>query len=294
MKKMILVGLASVTGFTATCTAGLFLWVAISTSGAATEADKFLGVLSEGEIGLAYKATSSEFQAEQDEGAFGKIFKILNLTEHQLESWRDRSVAGRGIVVLQGSFKEKGLTDHKFTIEMTKEEGEWKVRSVFDRPRIGIGPGAWFQYVPSYRELERLTKKSLMEFDRGVQAGDFSDFYDSMSVGFRLEIPRGTLLRVYQHFIDDQIEFSGLIDSELVLGEPTEFERDKNGDILVVTGYYPTETRFVPFSLRYRYEHPNWKLYRVFVEKPRTTPPASMLGEVPLDAPKRAEALNHS
>ena len=294
MKKTILVGLVLVTGFTATCTAGLFLWVAISTSGAATEADKFLGVLSDGEIGSAYRATSSEFQSEQDERTFGEIFKTLSLTEYVLEPWRDRYVAGRGVAVIQGSFKEKGFTDHKFTIEMTKEGREWKVRSVFDRPRVGIGPGAWFQYVPSHRELEKLTKKTLLEFDRGVQAGDFSDFYDMMSIGFRLEIPRGTLLRVFQQFIDDQIKFPGLIDSDLVLGEPTELERDKNGDILVVTGYYPIEALFVPFSLRYRYEHPKWKLYRVLVEKPQAIPPVSMQREIPPDAPESAAALIHS
>lgn len=272
MRKGILAGLATGVGLIAACIGGLFIWVAVSTNEAAAAADKFLATLVIGDTASAYRSTASEFQAEQDERVFGMTFQSLGLSDYELAPWRDRSVERQGTSVIQGSLTENDLIDREFTVHMVREDGDWKVLSLFDPPRTGLGPGAWFRHVPPDEELERLTKESLLEFDRGVKAGDFADFFDTLALGFRLEITLSRIQTAYQHFIDDRIDLSGVADADLVLGELAVLERDKIGDILVVSGYYPIEPLPVPFTLRYRYEHPDWKLYRIFIEEPRADP----------------------
>ena len=273
MKRFLLVSLTGLIGFMGACTGGLFLWVAVTTGDSAVAAESFLSLIEDGRTHDAYLATASPFREAQDEATFVKFMQRLDIRNYSLEPWRDRMLERWDQAFFRGTLDQRPWYDDPrtlpFRLDMLKEAGEWKVVSFTGRGRVLVGAGAWFSQIPNDEDLGEMSRDTFLAFDRAVKAGDFAEFYENMSLAFKIGVPLFQLQAAYQRFIDNEIDVSGVADLEPVFDKLPSINRSRDlGDVLVVSGYFPTAPSPIPFVLRYRYEHPRWALYKFLVKFP--------------------------
>ena len=260
------------------CAGGLMIWTAISTGDSAAAADAFLIAIAQERYQDAYAAASSEFRAAQNEEAFINVASRVDLSQYTLDRWRDRRLESSGKTKIEGKINqapwfEGGTQTIKFVVDMVDEDGEWKVLSFTGPWRsppnfFELGPGTWFRQTPTDSQLIDATREVLLGFDQAVKVGDFTEFYDSLSFAFRSDRPVSMLQDAYQHFIDKEIDLSGVSGVDPVFIEATKLDRSRLTDIMVVRGFYPIEPQPVPFVIRFIYEHPDLKVFRIGVDEP--------------------------
>lgn len=68
---------------------------------------------------------------------------------------------------------------------------------------------------------------------------------------------------VFKPFVDQQMDFTVLQALAPVFSKPPGLNSD---ELLVLTGYYPSQPSVTYFTLKFTYEHPAWKLAGVNVQ----------------------------
>ena len=297
-----LVSLIGVLGVMAACSGGLLLWVAVDTADSGEKAEQFLDLLGDGKGVEAYAVTASAFQEEESEDLFVEFAVTVGQPlRYELRPWRDRTLERRGKVRFKGTLLEGYGIDIDFFLDLTQENGEWKVIAFTDIWRRDAGPGMWFKLVPGVAELTRLANGSVRAFAKAIANNDLKGFYENeMSSAFKQQTAFATFEIAYQHFFDKEIDISGVADVDPVFNEdlynrlwgdapnPSEYcpieKLDELGriiecskpevnpflypDRLEVAGFYPLEPKPVPFNLTYTYDHPNWAIFRIGVFEP--------------------------
>ena len=264
--KGVLIVVVGATLLFSACAGGLFLWVALGTAEIAEEADRFLSLLAAGRTQEAYLSTSDGFRAEQDEPKFTDVIGRVGVTGHELQPWRDRTLASDGRMRFGAMLMSEGGGRTAATMELVKEGDDWKVLSLTGPRRVGIGPGAWFRQRLSEKEAQMLSSRTLLDFDKALKMEDFSEFFGNMSMAFRVEASPRQLQAAFQHLIDDGLDLSGVAESEAKLDRPPSLIGSGIGDISIVSGQYPIEPDPIRFRFQYSYQHPKWKLYKLNVE----------------------------
>ena len=267
-KRFALGLLAGGLGLIAACVGGLFLWVAVATDDAAAEADSFLRLLVLDNTREAYLSTSIEFRGTQEQGRFEEEIRLLGLAEYELQTWRDRTVAREGNILLWGKMGNNRDAEQTFHVQLVEEGDDWKVRSFVDLRRSEVGPGAWFRQAPGEEELHRMTDFTIGRFIDAVENGSIREFWEQSSLGMRITIGETVFKNAYQYFIDDQIDISAVRDVEAVFDGFPVLGRAQISDTFAISGYYPMEPSPVAFKFTYIYRHPNWGLYRILVKEP--------------------------
>lgn|GEM_PF-2970307 len=279
-KKIILRSLIAVILVISACTGTMFSWVALDTNDSATEADKFLLMLHERKTAEAYEnTTTAHFKALQSLDDFDKVMDLLGLPlTYRLNVWRDRTLELSNRSRIRGTLLDLGGQDVKFTVDMVREQGDWKVNAFVDDARSGVGPGAWFKQIPLRDDLHELTGETIALFRAAVEAGNMESFYDYMSDSFTIGITLERLQQAYQPYVDADVDLMGIQDlvpvylelpifTDVSIGfDPDDFEVIQ--DVMVLEGYYPLEPLPVPFKFSYVYEHPDWKLFQFLVRQP--------------------------
>ncbi len=279
-KKIILRSLIAVILVISACTGTMFSWVALDTNDSATEADDFLLMLHDRKTAEAYDSTTTaHFRAMQSREDFNDVMDLLGLPlTYRLNVWRDRTLELSNRSRIRGTLIDLGGQDVKFTVDMVREQGDWKVNAFVDDARDGVGPGAWFKQIPLRDNLYQITGETIRVFREGIEAGDMADFYAYMSDSFTIGISVERLQQAYQPYINANIDLTGIQELEPVYLElpaftdvavgfdPDDFEVIQ--DVMVIEGYYPLEPLPVPFKFSYVYEHPEWKLFQFLVREP--------------------------
>ena len=117
--------------------------------------------------------------------------------------------------------------------------------------------------IPSEVELKAMTLESLLDFNKSVQAGDFTVLYDSLSKIWQDQTTPAKLKALFQSFVDKEIDISPIKKVEPVFNKPAEIDSD---EVLIVRGYYPTKPKRVIFQLKYYSENSNWKLVGIKID----------------------------
>jgi hypothetical protein len=141
------------------------------------------------------------------------------------------------------------------------------------------------QSVPSERELKTLTRESLLNFNRAIQAQDFTAFHKQISAVWREQITPATLKGIFQTFIEQEIDLAPVASLEPVFDQPAAIDDD---GVLVVQGHYPTRPSVVQFRLKYLKEKSAWRLVGIKVDVKPSSEPG---GSVPSEREARALAL---
>lgn len=279
-KKIILRSLIVVIMAIATCTTSMFTWVALDTNDSAGEAERFLHLLHERKTAEAYQdTTTAHFRALQTPEDFDKMMDLLGLPlTYRLDVWRDRTLELSNRSRIRGTLIDLGGQDVKFTVDMVREQGDWKVNAFVDDDRANVGPGAWFKQIPLREDLNALTADTIKTFREAIEAGDMGGFYRHMSDSFTIGITLERLQEAYQPYINADVDLTGIETLEPTYHELPVFQDVPLGideedffvvqDVMVLEGHYPLKPKPVPFKFSYVYEHPEWKLFQFQVRQP--------------------------
>lgn len=135
--------------------------------------------------------------------------------------------------------------------------------------------------VPPEQELKALVRDSLLAFHKAIQVRDFKGFQLEISSAWRKQITAEELEKVFQSFVDQQIDLSGVANTDPVFSEASSVS--KTG-VLLTQGMYPTSPTRIDFRLQYVQEEGAWKLFAIKIEA-KPAQPAAALSDPVSDAP---------
>jgi hypothetical protein len=235
----------------------LLYWVFTATGEAALAADRLLIQVREGKIAEAYDSTATDLRAQQNLDAFTADVKALGLTRYASSDWSSRSIVNDE-ATLEGVVRTRDGDRVPLRVTLVKQAGAWRVASLTSsRYPGGSRPTA----IPPEDQLRRLARKTLLDFNRGVARGDFTDFHATLSRPFQEQKTPAELKELFRGFLGKQIDLSGIDEVDPVFDAP---ELDPEG-VLKLSGFYPAKPSRVAFQLKYVYERPSWKLLGIHV-----------------------------
>jgi hypothetical protein len=221
--------------------------------------EQFLTRVGQGKVAEAYAATADGFRGQLDEAAFAGAVRQLGLSEYATVYWYSRHIENQEGTA-EGTVTTKSGGTKPVSIRLVRESGNWKVAGVryggVDLVTVQTLPS-----VPSEDELKRMVTASLLDFNRAIRSGDFAAFYDKLSAVWKKQTTPGELQKVFQEFIDKNIDISAIVGVQPRVTPPAVNEKD----ILVVAGHYPTQPSQVRFELEYARDRDGWKLTSIGV-----------------------------
>ena len=267
MKKGLLLALLASVGLIAACLGSIFLTASVRTAQHADGADRFLAMVATGDFDEAYASASADFRAEQDEERFTSIVADVGLTGYTLESWPRRNLPREGRVEISGTISSSDGRTIPMIMTLSSESGGWRVSSLTDAGRRGVGPGAWFRTAPLENEFRQLSGQTQADIKRWVASGEFSELNGTMFSAFKTFSSPSLIHRVYRPFIEPGIDLDELLTIDPVFDDSPDLLRWRYGDLLVVSGHYQVERQPIPLRYLYRYIHPEWKLFAVQIRE---------------------------
>ena len=267
IKRALAIAALAVVAGIASCTGVHFLYVFVSTADSADLADRYLTALGEGRFSEAYQLTSTTFREEQSPEAFADVMEVLSMVGHELDSWENRTLDHNRFNIYTGTLETGAGRTLPFMMELVEGDGEWRVQTLTGPGRHDVGPGAWFRQVPKDATLKRRVRETMLAFDEAVRNRDLLRFYDTMWTT-RTAISYWKFEAAFQHFLDDDVDLSGVQGVEPELVDQPYLDRTSEGTLLVVNGRFDAEGGQVPFTFRYKYEHPGWRLFNINVGRP--------------------------
>ena len=240
-------------------------------------ADDFFQKISEARFQEAYDSTAFGFQAQTDFSSFQATAKELGLSTGTIaRNWLSEQRAAED-VQLTGELLS--ATGSKVPVRLTliRERKAWRVFALHTPTENGrkeedifslVGKGSSFNSsanhaLPSLKNLQILTARSLILFNRAAQQGDFADFYNNVSLLWQSQLTVTQLRQAFQPFIDSKADISAIQKLQPVFDVPPEISSE---GILTLDGHYETTPHQVSFSLRFIFEFPCWKLYGIKVQ----------------------------
>ena len=139
--------------------------------------------------------------------------------------------------------------------------------------------------VPSEKVLRALTFEAMQAFDKAVEAKDFTAFHKQISALWREQITPAKLKKIFQSFIDQEIDLEPVLQMDPEFDQPAVIDKD---GVLVIQGHYATHPSAVQFRLKYVNEKSAWRLMGIKVD---VKPTAAPRGKVPSEREARALAL---
>lgn len=114
--------------------------------------------------------------------------------------------------------------------------------------------------IPSNDEMQDIVKKTLLDFNDGLQKEDFTDFYDTISKTWQKQTSPTKLKSSFQGFIDGDADLSPIKPMTAKFTTGPETVRELGMKMLKVNGEYPTSPITTTFELKYIVEKNEWKL----------------------------------
>lgn len=232
--------------------AAIIYFAFAATKPVVTASDEFLDLLAQGKTAEAYASCASGLHARLDEPSFTEAVKKLGLTEYKESSWNKRNINNDDGMV-EGTITKKDGSSTPATIRLVHEGGKWKVSGV----RVGGAELTSLQRMPDDDDLQRIVRKTLLDFDKAVKLKDFTDFHAAIAESWKKEITAKDLQQTFHEFIDKEISLSGVSDLRAIFAEPPKIDDD---GVLKMQGHYATRPLQVNFELRYMHEAPGWRL----------------------------------
>lgn len=267
LRRTLLFSLIGSIIFVFTCTGANFALVYFTTSDSAQTADMFLKTISAGNLNESYELASGDFKQAQSLDKFIDMITGADITGYKLTEWQHRTLDSSDKNIYTGTLSGRLNKSMPFNLRVVKELGVWKLFSLTGPGRYGVGPGAWFRQVPGNTELQLLTKNTMSDFEEAVREKSFVEFYSNMWT-FRSSISLWKFQATFEKFIQNNIDLSSTNNIAPTFIDDPSLERSPSGTLLVTNGTFDTQNGQVPFTFRYLYDHPNWKLININVGFP--------------------------
>lgn len=256
----------------------LLIFTGCHRDGDPSEAAKvFFDRLAHGKVKEAYDSGAFGFQTLQSPVAFESNAREMGLVGSKSVQLQPAVIDGRMAKI---TVEVTPATGEKSTLIVTleREHGDWRIYAIKTPRSIEtgivenrftlVGKGLAFndatnQPMPDDKTVRRLTKDSLLEFNKAIRAHEFKDFYDSVSTAWQAQLTEKQLQTAFQGFIDKDVDISGIKDLEPVYDGIPIVSSD---GLLLVSGHFDTKPVVVIFSLKFMYELPDWKLFGLDVD----------------------------
>jgi hypothetical protein len=216
--------------------------------------DAFLDRLGQGKVAEAYASTAGGLRDQQDEASFGSAVKYVGLADCVSVSWHRRARMNRDGSV-EGTVTTRDGKTRAVALRLAEEAGMWKVAAVRCR-------GIDLAEVPPEADLRGMATEVLLEFNKAVKAGDFTQFHARTSAPWKKQITPQKMQEAFQKFIDNHIDIGAIKEVEPRFDPPAPADED---GVLVVKGHYPTRPSQVHYTLEYLRESGAWKLLGIHV-----------------------------
>jgi hypothetical protein len=119
--------------------------------------------------------------------------------------------------------------------------------------------------VPSDDEAQEMVKTTLLDFNKGIQKEDFTDFYDTISRTWKKEITPQKFNEAFAEFIEKKIDLSDISSEEADFSPSPSVAKEQGFDMLTLAGEYETSPTKTKFELKYIPQGKDWKLSRIRV-----------------------------
>ncbi|MBN1898501.1 MAG: hypothetical protein JW827_06960 [Spirochaetes bacterium] len=139
-----------------------------------------------------------------------------------------------------------------------QKDGLWRM-TVDGVDLIKLGTS---RQIPDQKKLVNMTKQAMTVFARSIKKKNFTGFYNFVSKLWQAQTNPKQLQSYFQVFIDKKIDLTPLSLIDPVFSKEPGF--NENG-FLVLEGYYPGQT-VTYFTIKYIYEHPEWKVVGIYVK----------------------------
>ncbi|MGI9054232.1 MAG: hypothetical protein ACR2F2_00375 [Pyrinomonadaceae bacterium] len=120
--------------------------------------------------------------------------------------------------------------------------------------------------VPSEREMEKLTKATLLDFNDAIQGGDFTDFHSKISSVWKKTSTPETFNQGFKEFIDKKIDISDVKNKNGVFDPQPTVKRKSGYKVLSAKGRYESSPLPTRFETEYIEEDGDWKLISIRVD----------------------------
>lgn len=120
--------------------------------------------------------------------------------------------------------------------------------------------------MPSDEELQEIVKETLLDFDKAVLKGDFSDFYKSISKEWKSQSKPETFNKGFDEFIKKRISIGSIRNKEADFSPDPKIDTSQRLDVLEVAGSYATSPNPTKFELSYVPNGKEWKLFAIRVD----------------------------
>lgn len=120
--------------------------------------------------------------------------------------------------------------------------------------------------VPSEREMEELTKTTLLDFNDAVQKGDFTDFHSKVSKVWKKTATPEAFNQGFKEFIAKKIDISGVKTQNAAFDPEPKVEKRGGLKVLKANGRYDTYPLPAKFETEYLKEDGEWKLISIRVD----------------------------
>jgi Domain of unknown function (DUF4864) len=230
------------------------------TGGITKVADQFFSAVKEKDFTKAYSFTSQDFQASTSLEDLQRFLEGTALLDYQDASWGSRSVSGsQG--ELDGSIKTSSGGTIPVKITLVKENGGWKILNIH-KADAGLLTDQSLQ-LPAESVLIQLVNSTMQDLAQAINSKDFGNFHQKISRLWQSQITKEELYDIFQSFSDQNIDLTVLEGIDPVFSEKPLVNAE---NLLMLTGYYPTQPSVTYFTLKYTMEYPNWKLFGINVE----------------------------
>jgi hypothetical protein len=266
--------------------------------GPAEVARAFFDQIAAGQIDAAYAEAAFGFRAQQSPAFFASMLKELGLTAIASAQYEVLGSDDRRTAKIRADLTTRDGRAVPLIATLTHEDGRWRIfalKSPHDtqtglvQNRFSIvGRGPDFvepidrQPVPDEAAVKALVLETLLRFNAAVQEKSFLGFFEKCSLAWQDQLVTGEVLpgtprtmrraltdtqkeigaaklqRAFQPFIDQQIDLSGIQQTEPRFDAPARVTTD---GLLVVGGEFPTKPYRVIFALKFMYELPKWKVF---------------------------------
>ena len=123
--------------------------------------------------------------------------------------------------------------------------------------------------IPEGDELQEMTQKTLIDFNDAVQAGDFTDFFQTISKLWQRQSSPSKLRDTFKVFVDKKIDIGAVRTMEANFTSKPRVDDSKGFKELILEGNYATSPTATRFELKYTPEGKNWKLTGIMVDNTR-------------------------
>ncbi len=235
--------------------------VFLMTSGVTKSADTFFRSVREGNLTAAYAQVSEDFKAATSQELFETFLKNSALLNYQTATWTSRSVSGK-TGELEGTVETSDGGSIPIKIMFVKEQSKWKILNINKTAAGLVQTESSALSLPGDSDLKAMADVCMRDFALAIQNKDFSDLYATLSELWKSQTTAEKLQENFQGFVDQEIDLTVLSQYEPVFSKQPAIN-DKGA--LELEGYYATQPSTCYFTLRYLYEHPEWKLAGIYV-----------------------------